>query len=436
MNSATIDKCAETESHADSIDTWLAVLTRFLDVSAAQRDAIRDEIESHLRERVRDLMITGHDEPAAIHTALNELGEVADLARRFSHASRSRTRRTLMNAAVIAFGAIGVATAAVFINSPQNPSPVAVFENQSPASVANEAAILDGHKVQVHFDETELQEVLQYLAAAAGTDLVIDRNELEFHGVSIDKLVTLNLSSARPVAEILELIARQTEPNLAWRVHNGILEVATTETFDRREVVLASFDVQDVLDLIWQETNDTDESIARLEQLMIEYVEPDAWYVNGGDLATLQVIGGKMFVKAPRRFHQPIQWILGQLEENAARQVAAPGAPSAVGGTFGAPVRDVYRALPPGTTGGGAGGSTRSTFDPLRPTPGGAVGGGRAGIGQAAPSTGNRAGAPGSGWGVLGPRSTPEAETPAEPVEPVVDPAESPSEPEAERRDR
>ncbi len=398
------------EPPSDAIDSWLAVLVRLLDVSGRQRDAIRDEIEAHLRERVRDLMIAGRGEADAIRIAISELGEVADLARRFSHASRSRTRRIIMNAAVLGFGAIGVATATVFIGGPQpGPSRLSVFESAAPPDAT---AILDDKTAKVDFESQTLVDVLGYLSASAGLDLVLDRHALEDHGVDLQEEITLTLSKSQPVSSILKIVSEHAREPFAWRVSGPMLEVSTEDEFDRREIVLASFDVQAILDLIWQTTEDMDEAAARLESLVIEYVQPDSWYTNGGDLANLQIVGGKMFVKAPSRFHRPIEWILGQLEENATEQAAMPTGAGLIYSD--APSR-YYRL---GQPSGGGGGAAPSTWSPLAPgaaqtpsAPGGGAGasGFSGGSGVSAGSPPSAAGQPVSpspGMG-SGPQSAP-----------------------------
>jgi hypothetical protein len=348
-----------------------------------------------------------------------------------------------MNAAVIAFGAISVATATVFINGPQpDRSGMAIFDSQPAGDTKNETNLLDDRKADANFNDESLGNVLKFTAAAAAVDLVIHERDFAAFGISVEDLINLQLKN-KSLSQILKHVSEQLEHPMAWRVNDGVLEVATNETFDRREVVLASFDVQRVLDLIWHETNDTDKSIGRLERLMIEYVEPDAWYVNGGDLATLQIVGGKMFVKAPSRFHEPIQWILGQLEENAAEHTAgAPGPAGLIRAYSGA---GYYRSLPPGSSGGPAapgldstgfapsgglgvpgstsgaaapsssfGGESRSILDTRRPSTGGATS-------PEIPSGGAKS-------------TVPIAETPAEPVDPTIEGGGS--NPEPESRDR
>jgi len=333
MSNALIERDPlAADDSPDSIDAWLAVLVRLLHVAPCQREAIRDEIETHLRERVRDLMIAGSVEHDAIRTAISELGEVADLANRFSHVSKLRIRRTIMNIAVLGVGAMSIAMATIMFNgSPQPASRLSVFQPPSAASTAAAATALNDQAVPASFNGHELGEVLQFLAQTADLDVIIDRRALDEARIALNEPITLNLSAPRPLPQVLDLLAAQLDQPFAWRAADGILEVSTTDVFDRREIVLASFDVQNVLDLIWATSGDDQSATERLETLIIEYVEPNAWQANGGDLANVSVVGGKMFVKAPKRFHEPIQWILGQLEESAAVQASrSPRAESAL----------------------------------------------------------------------------------------------------------
>lgn len=98
-----------TTSGRDPIGDWLDVLESMLGVPAARRRAIRQELEDHLRSRVDDLTITGLTEPEAVRAAVGELGETADLARRFREAASVNRRRLWMHAAM--FGLVGGAIA-------------------------------------------------------------------------------------------------------------------------------------------------------------------------------------------------------------------------------------------------------------------------------------------------------------------------------------
>ncbi|MFT3686010.1 MAG: permease prefix domain 1-containing protein [Phycisphaerales bacterium] len=106
----------------DAIEQWLAMFARFLRLPREQTSAIRDELDSHMRERVRDLMLEGLSEDEGMRRAIDELGEAAELAAHF-RAAHKPARRLAMSIA-----AIGVAAGAAVI------SVVALTNSQPPQS--------------------------------------------------------------------------------------------------------------------------------------------------------------------------------------------------------------------------------------------------------------------------------------------------------------
>lgn len=85
-------------SRRDAVEDWLALFVRMLGLPASETEAVRDELEDHLRSRVDDLLITGVSEPEAVRRAVSELGETATLAQGFRNARRRPPRRTAMYA--------------------------------------------------------------------------------------------------------------------------------------------------------------------------------------------------------------------------------------------------------------------------------------------------------------------------------------------------
>jgi hypothetical protein len=69
-------------------------------------------------------------------------------------------------------------------------------------------------------------------------------------------------------------------------------------------------------------------------EVITSFVSPDDWRNNGGDVAQLNVVGDRLFVKAPRRMHPQVKWIIEQLPAaGAARGQGAlpPGGVPAAG---------------------------------------------------------------------------------------------------------
>jgi len=85
-------------SRRDAVEDWLTLFVRMLGLPASETEAVRDELEDHLRSRVDDLLITGVSEPEAVRRAVAELGETATLAQGFRNARRTPRRRTAMYA--------------------------------------------------------------------------------------------------------------------------------------------------------------------------------------------------------------------------------------------------------------------------------------------------------------------------------------------------
>src|SRR5262249_23661872 len=75
---------------------YLSLLSRFLRLAPAQRDEIADELRDHLDERLEELAARGLSREAAIHKALEEFGDAAELAKHFTQAAHVRRRRLIM----------------------------------------------------------------------------------------------------------------------------------------------------------------------------------------------------------------------------------------------------------------------------------------------------------------------------------------------------
>lgn len=118
-----------TPSRRDPIADWLDLFLRMLSLSKSESVAVRDELEDHLRSRVDDLLITGSSEHDAVLQAVGELGETAELARRFKQASHPSRRRTIMSTALIAIAGSALTLGAFTAFSP--PSNVATLAGAS-----------------------------------------------------------------------------------------------------------------------------------------------------------------------------------------------------------------------------------------------------------------------------------------------------------------
>ena len=341
-----------------SIESWLMVFGRLLQLPDKTKQAIRDELDQHLHERVRDLVLTGENEPAALRLAIEELGSAAELARRFKSASRRNPGRLIMYSTLIGLGAASLITAGMFVSSAAQ-SPAAVYYN--PMVGADERVELAEIPVAVAFDETPLEQVFDFLAKVVESDLITYWCVLEERGIDRDKLVTITLEHKRPLSQVialvLESVAEPGWPAIDWRYGDDLMEFSTRDYFDRREVRLATFDVAGILeDLEIQYVLNREASTQKLCGLIYQYVAPEAWESNGGSVAHLSVVGTIMLIRAPQRFHAEVQWILAQLSATEQVSRGGRGGAGGRGGSGGAGGRGGSGGAGGRGGGGGSGG--------------------------------------------------------------------------------
>lgn len=235
------DPRAPRESR-DAIDSWLAVLVSLLDLPDDECRGVRDELESHLRERVRDLTLAGESDSDATRHAIAELGDAASLARRFQQAIGPSKRRLIMNVA-----AISLAGAAIFFSG------VAVYSNRTPAcppdqpgtpgadGTAAVAALLANPET-----DPQAKAAVQYLLEAASQGTFQIEGRLPREGVTLLRHNLIPLSSHGAMHGAMESFF---SAGSATEVPSAIFEPEGDETAER----LASLDLKFSGTVTWRE---------------------------------------------------------------------------------------------------------------------------------------------------------------------------------------
>ncbi len=332
---------------SDPIAAWLDVLTRML--PRRQAADVREELEDHVRARVRDLVLAGQDETAAVRAAITELGDAAAVAQRFREAGRVPTRRLVMNIAVLGVAGAALVTSLVGVMRPGegNSQPEArALEGHSVRAGAGlslrlgEEVLLGGRSVRgfefqpleraggrepevpaLEFDDTQLGDALNFIAESAQLTLMVRWPSLGEAGFESESMLTANAppGSLAAAFDALNgaLSGSPEERALAFRVRNGVLEVARPQWFDRRESTLVRYDLQPIED----EGVSADDFMGAVMQ----FVSPADWQDNGGDLARQRIVGDFAFVQGPPRIHEGVRWFLAQFMEQEGRP-ADPGA--------------------------------------------------------------------------------------------------------------
>jgi hypothetical protein len=244
----------------DAADAWLDRVTAMLRVPASERDAIRAELNEHLRERIRDLMLSGAAEHAATSQAISELGDAAMLARRYQEAIEPSSRRSLMHVgiATAATAALVFSGAALFQGNATPPAPAS---GTGPAATAPVAvgALADAELT------ARMQEM--YRALAESRD-IIAKQERE-------------LARAHGEVESMQLRVRAAEERAA---------ALQSENFEvHRQHEVAREDASRAAEELKKLTRERDAAMARVQQMQASIASvppsPPATYVPPANAA-------------------------------------------------------------------------------------------------------------------------------------------------------
>ncbi|MDX2130614.1 MAG: hypothetical protein SFY69_01015 [Planctomycetota bacterium] len=305
-----------------SMSAWLDMVARLLDVPAGERAAIRSELHDHMRERVRDLLVSGESDAGAVSRAIAELGDAAELAGRYRAVGRRTRRRLAMN--ILAMGVVGAAVAGGLVaglsgRGPQGAVSVTMFEGDARANVA------DLPDVRVTTDsEMSWSEFLEHVSKQSKLPASMQWHRIGQHvnnvEVAHDQWVGVELKDV-PLTQALDVMSATLglsgASSLAARVRDGRLVISTAMYFDELEATLATYDLTRVLEGAAAQGDATidepAEVIERVRKIVQALVEPDNWVDNGGSVARMEGFGPKLFISAPPRMHQRIEFILKEL---------------------------------------------------------------------------------------------------------------------------
>ena len=296
----------------DPIDSWLNLLTTLLRLPASKSAEIRDELEDHIRTRVRDQLVEGVDESTAVRRAIEEVGEASGVAHRFRAAQRTPARRILMHLSVIAIGAGALGLSVASLTNAGHRSQPAVYQEQSVGVAELESISIDTNP------EWTFSEFAHELGKAAGRPVYIHWLSLQDIDVLRDDdgwSLDVDIDGAS-VQTVLRLLNERIgwDHAVAFRVFEERLEFATGEYFDKQSVKLVRYDVADIVEAVSERwTNDFDSAREEIIDLIQSYVEPNYWVANGGALASTAGVGDQLFIEAPERLFPKIEWLMEQL---------------------------------------------------------------------------------------------------------------------------
>lgn len=166
----------------------------------------------------------------------------------------------------------------------------------------------------VKLDEARLEDALKWLSAQAELTPVVRWRQLGEVGISADDRVSITLNGPADFSAVMASINESRgvldaadSRAIDYRVRDGAIEFATRESFDRRESALVSYNISGLIE--------SGVDLGELRQAITVFVHPESWEDNGGDLGTMMIVGNRLFVKAPPRMQEGVEWFIEQLAE-------------------------------------------------------------------------------------------------------------------------
>src|SRR6185295_15081296 len=113
-----------------------------------------------------------------------------------------------------------------------------------PAKMRAEAAPKGKAIADIRLDKTNYEEAMKAFAKAAELSPFVRWDKLSEMGIEKDAEVSVAVKNAS-LERVFELLNEgRTGDMLDYRVHDGLLEVASQHYFDKREAELVSFDIK------------------------------------------------------------------------------------------------------------------------------------------------------------------------------------------------
>jgi hypothetical protein len=228
----------------EEFQNYLGLLSRFLRLKTTEREAIEEELRSHLEERLAALTAQGIEPARAVSMALAEFGDAAVLAAEFTAVSRFQKRRWIMRISVGSIAA-GIIMAAILFSywpggpaqSPLNAAQAQQAEKDVQTSATDiekpDANMLTQVKMEkiidVEFVETPLEQALGNLSEKTQIQFHMDNRALNDAGITSDTPITFHLKNM-PTEMILRLLFRDV--SISYWLEDGVVIVTTQDEVD------------------------------------------------------------------------------------------------------------------------------------------------------------------------------------------------------------
>lgn len=227
---------------------------------------------------------------------------------------------------------------------------------------------LEERIAEVNFEETPLEQVVEFLTDLQGVNITVDWQDLESQGIEREKPVTVKMRDVAmrtAIKEVLTQVGGQTE--LGFAIGEGLLRIATKAKLNRDKFI----NVYDIRDLIVkiprfktapqldmgqagpdgagapglgtsfqnvfggdrgspqseeerkEKSGEADSEMAdKIMSIIRETVEPDSWRENGGGEGALRELNGQLIVYNTADAQGQVISLLDQLRQSRALMIS------------------------------------------------------------------------------------------------------------------
>ena len=348
-------------------EIYLSLLGRFLRLSGPQRESIEAELRDHMEQRLDELLEHGLTREEAIATALDEFGDAAGLAHRFSTLAHQHRRRLIMRYSFASLCALALAATIFLSMLPERHDisiqPFVVAQQQaepesaeqttaspprpagrSPAAMTAEQRL--STSIDVAYDGIPFVDFINDLRERTGANIVVKSSALDHSGVDLSYPVSIRISSV-PASKVLQLVLEMVGGELTPLDYvideDGIVILSTVENLNQYSEIR----MYNVSDLVGEEplvTAPTGGGFSGLGgfagsggtprapsspltgstaliPLLQEQIEPETWRANGGLVGVVSYYNKTLIVRHTPKVHEQVYRFLQMLRQARAAEV-------------------------------------------------------------------------------------------------------------------
>ncbi|MFQ5805748.1 MAG: permease prefix domain 1-containing protein [Phycisphaerae bacterium] len=256
-------------SHED-FEAYLTLLSRFLRLNTQQREEIRRELRAHLEDALEDEVAGGVGRKEALLHVLDDFGDAAELAARFS--KLQRRRRWLMQGTMAA-ACIGFVVLALSVFSPDSTAPSAVVPSMAQAEDQAQTSqdTSEGQSIrralatnigEIDFEDAPLDQVLDWLNTFMKINLHVQWRQLESAGIQRDVPLSMSLRNVTAECALRLAVDEFAEADLDYAVLDNVLIISTREVLQRRTTTEV-YDVREIHAAIAERADEPTASVGR-----------------------------------------------------------------------------------------------------------------------------------------------------------------------------